>query len=406
MTTSSPWTPHSALTPFVSTLFALLYALYILAYPPDHRKLSLLLLALPITYAFKYHLDLTPNASVNDTFGRFLYIWFAHMSYEIAILEFSPSPANSIARKRGGRLREAYKVLFDRNHTQRRQSTLGPQRRHEFSRLSFLLRHITKVITLYLAMASWYIFLDTPSFTMSSDYGFEKAFFFRRLPSSLNMRELRVRFNFTFQWCIINMLMYDTYHSIFAVLFVGCGLDAPNEWSMSLFGSVSEAWSVRRYWGKHWHNYIYHSFSAHVKIFTRGWLGLKRGRLQTRLLENILVFAASGLMHSLVRWMQDGSDGDIWCIAIWYTAQMLPIVIENVAQNIWGRVKEKLVITSNRSVRELERLVGYMWVVGWFMWSVPKQIHTKNEWTDRLMRRRYPVTYASEMELEKMSSEF
>jgi hypothetical protein len=48
---------------------------------------------------------------------------------------------------------------------------------------------------------------------------------------------------------------------------------------LSLFGPLSGAWSVRRYWGKHWHNYVYHSFSGHVKILTRQWLGFKGGRL-------------------------------------------------------------------------------------------------------------------------------
>lgn len=122
---------------------------------------------------------------------------------------------------------------------------------------------------------------------------------------------------------------------------------------------------------------------------------MKGGRLETRLLENTLVFAASGLMHSLVRWTQDGSEGDIWCIAIWYTAQMLPIIMEGMVQDGWVRLKKRLQITDGRALGVFERLVGYVWVVGWFMWSVPKQIHTRNEWTERLLGREHPVSYAS-----------
>jgi hypothetical protein len=91
------------------------------------------------------------------------------------------------------------------------------------------------------------------------------SFFFRRLSEILKYDELYDRTEIVFEWNIVKLWLYDSYHSCFAILYVGIlQLDRAEEWSLSLFGPLSGAWSVRRYWGKHWHNYVYHSFSGHV----------------------------------------------------------------------------------------------------------------------------------------------
>jgi hypothetical protein len=362
------------------TLIAFAYALYILAYPPKHRKLSILILAIPLTYAFLRHPDLTPNAAVCDTFGRFIYIWFAHMSHEVVILEFSPSlTKENVGWK--SRVRSAYKVLFARTHDSR-----GP--RHTYSRSSFVLCHVAKATILYAAQVLYHIvrasYISAPYM-----HGADKAVFFRRLPASLNGAEMFARFEHFVYWCVLNMYLYEAFHSVFAVLFVACGFDAPGEWSMSLFGPCCEAYSVRRYWGKHWHNYIYESFSSHTKIATRGWLRMERGTLLTRLVENTAVFAASGIMHSAVQWVQNPSSTEHWCIAVWYVGQMVPIVVEDAVQGVWRRKKKEIGIKDSMWLGCVERAVGYAWVVGFNMWSIPKYVHIKHARAEAGMRVKY-----------------
>jgi hypothetical protein len=362
------------------TLVAFAYALYILAYPPKHRRLSIFILAIPLTYVFFRHLDLAPSTAVCDTFGRFIYIWFAHMSHEVVILEFSPP----LIKENTGwksRVRSAYKVLFARTH----DSQLP---RHTHSRSSFLLRHIAKALALYVAQCLYHVvragYVSAPYV-----FGADKAIFFRRLPASLNGPEMFARTEHFVYWCVLNMYLYEAFHSVFAVLFVGCGFDSPGEWSMSLFGPMREAYSVRRYWGKHWHNYIYESFSSHTKIVTRGWLGMERGRVLTRLVENTAVFAASGVMHSAVRWVQHPKSGDHWPIAFWYVGQMVPIVIEDVVQGMWRRKKRDMGIKDSMWLGCVEKTIGYAWVVGFNMWSITKYVHTKNEWAEAGMQIRF-----------------
>jgi hypothetical protein len=379
------YTHTGAIIPILSALIAFTYALYILAYPPKYRKLSIALLAIPVGVGFWHQQLLAPNETLCDTFGRFLYIWLAHMSYQVTILEWSPP----IIKENDGwksRVRAAYKVLFARSPE---QDIFSVAPRHNLSHQKFLLYHALKAFHLYLLQNLY--FVCAGYYITSSDVrGADKAIFFRRLPESLDAAELWRRLDTTIHWCVLNMYLYDAYHSVFAVFFVGLGFDKPSEWSLSLFGPISEAWSVRRYWGKHWHNYIYHSFSAHTKIVTRNWLGMKRGRVATRLVENTMVFGVSGIMHTLVRVAQDGpNDLSQLGITFWYLGQMVPIIIEDVVQVMWRQKKKELGIRDYKWLRVLERTAGYVWVFGFNAWSVPKYIHMKAAWSEKLMLEKY-----------------
>jgi hypothetical protein len=389
------WACRSAL-PCLCTVAAIICALYILMYPPRYRKASVLLLAFPVMCAFTHMLDLTTNETINDTFGRFLLIWMAHMSYEITIIEYEPqiAPINDGWKPR---LKHAYSVLFDRNHQPSSEkeggyNTTAPK--HTYSTFGFLQHHVGKAIVLALLTYVWNTWIEPPNTYLASDFTPDKAIFFRRLPASLDSRELRNRLLHTFDWCIIDMFRYETIHSVFAILFVSLRLDSAAEWSLSLFGSLAEAHSMRRYWGKHWHNYIYHSFSAHVKIVTRHWIGLEKGRVYTRLIENTLVFVASGIMHSMVRRAQHKGDGDTWCVTILYSAQMIPIVVEGILQHVWAKSKIHLNLrVDGKTIGMLEMLVGYAWVASWFLWCVPKYHFTKYAWEKAILRSRYPEAF-------------
>jgi hypothetical protein len=375
----------------LSTLVAFAYALYILAYPPKYKKLSILLLGMPVFYAFCYGHEIAPSFTVCDTFVRFVYIWYANMSYEVTILEWSPRVTKEIPGTWKTRLAQAYKVLFAReNH----QNVLDGKPRHNHCRLTFCLLHLRNGLILYVAQNAYYI-LSWYYVIRTQVHGADKAIFFRRLPHSFNVDEIFASFDNVMHWCIINLWLYEAFHSFFAILFVGSGLDKPGEWSMSLFNSISEAYTVRRYWGKHWHNYIYASFSGHTKILTRKWLRMRRGSLVTRLVENTVVFAASGLLHSLVRFVQDPQSADYMCISLWYIGQMAPIIIEDIVMTHWQRMKQRYGFRNIKWLTRFERTVGYLWVLGFNMWSITKYIHTRSAWSEARFRKKY----AAELEL-------
>jgi hypothetical protein len=389
------WNPSDAILPLGSYLFAFLWGFYILAYPPStplRRKLSIFVLAVPLWFAFSNGLDIYPDYTVGDTFLRFCYIWLAHMSHEVIILEFEPRIEKDKDCLKV-RMREAYKVLFNRNRRQVLQDARPQIPKHNHTRQGFVLRHLWRIFYLFVLSCAYTYLMDNycPEFDpeRNTDYGS----FFRRLPASLDLPEMCHKFDVAFDWIIVTFWLYDRFHSAFAILFVGIlQVDEPQEWSMSLFGSVSDSWSVRRYWGKFWHNFVYHSLSAHAKIITRQWLGMRRGYMATRLAENTLVFLMSGLGHTLVRWVSSDTDTDkeIWCITIWYVAQMLALILESIVQDtVLVETRRDLDARHPKLTMYAERTIGYLWVCAWFFWTVAKYNYVRSAWSAQTMRQSF-----------------
>ncbi|RAR01101.1 toxin biosynthesis protein [Stemphylium lycopersici] len=437
------WTLSIGLYPATLFLSAVIYALFILAYPPSRpltRKLSILILSVPTWFAFRNANDIVPSYELMDTFMRFCLIWFVHMSYEVCVLEFTPVVRRCGKGEIKDRFMQAYKVLWDRNHTQvlhqqgynlpttstsTSKTTNGyptPQEpctttdkktdepmvhathihrgvalplgrhQHSYTRWQLVRHHLLKALLMYSFQTAYAIYEDYYSPLRLNPRAFvrdENIRFFRRMPASLHYKELYYRTEEAFEWNIGSMWLYEGYHSICAVLWVGIGLDGPEEWSLNLFGPLAEAWSVRRYWNKYWHNFVYHSFSGHFKCVTRGWLGMRRGAVATRLLENSLVFVASGLMHSLVRW-QHSPTSDVWAITFLYAGQMIPIVIEGVVVHYWRRVRKSCGFRDEAKwLNVAEYAVGYSWSIGWQVYSVSKYYITRRVWTDTKILKRY-----------------
>jgi hypothetical protein len=389
------WEPYHATLPFFSFLAAFMWGIYILAYPPStplRRKLSMVALLVPLGTAMMHGLDLWPEFTICDTLIRFCYIWFAHMSFEVTILEFTPK----IPKEKdclSARLREAHKVLFGYNRSQFQQESKRRREQepaHGYTHNEFLARHVWKIVCMFTLRCAYAHVMAKYVPEFEPDVKTNYASFFRRI-GDVNANEMWHRLDMVFDWTVATWWLYDQYHSVVAIFFVNITrLDEPDEWRMSVFGSPVEAWTVRRFWGKFWHNFVYSSFSAHARVVTRQWLGMKRGQNSTRLAENTLVFLLSGLGHSLVRWAEQeeyDTDKEIWCIAMWYVAQMLPIMIEEfVHHNVLVETRRDLAARYPVLMTYAERTIGYLWVFGWMMWSVPKYTYTRIEWSVGTLR--------------------
>ncbi|KAK1908080.1 hypothetical protein P3342_013400 [Pyrenophora teres f. teres] len=426
------WNWTWSIFPISCLLVALTCATFVLAFPPTrsiYRKVSICIIAIPVWYAFRYCDHVSHDYIVNDTFSRTCIIWFSHASYEICVLEFKPvlnrdewRRSNETAKRAEVKERfyQARKVLCDRNHVQVAQNKgqylpvasdplngdmkytvtdkktdelvetatrishgvpIPEGHRHGYTRWKLVGYHVLKCLILRaMQMALTHYETEWSPTVLYRDTS--DAF----SPTAKALFQFYSKFEDAFDWCFGSIMLYDAWHSLFAVLFLVTYLDEPQEWSLSLFGNIKNAWSVRRYWSRHWHNFIYHSFNGHIKCVTRGWLGMKRGTLSTRMVENTAVFLLSGLMHTAVRW-QSTPWADIWAITFWYTAQMVPITIETAfvplyislrkhAANRW-QFKEDV-----EWVVRMEYAVGYFWVISWFFWSVPMYYKVRDDRTE------------------------
>lgn len=412
---TQPNTTMHPLLPHLTTLLSLLYAHLLLTYPPPPHKrfLAFLPLCALVGYAFTHMNDFSPWWTVNDTFGRFLYIWLAHVgglvlgggggeeavplapSPSLPPTPASPSPPPPLTLSRH---RQAWKVLFARHPEQWSNNPPARARNppHHLSRPRFCAFHTAKALLFLGAGYAWDYFTTPLATSALSSFEPAHTSFVRRVPASLNALEVWTRLLMVWDVCVGDMLYFDSLYSGFAVVFVGVlRFDGAEEWDRSLFGGLEDCWSVRRYWAVYWHDFVRGSFSAAAKGVCRGWVGLERG-WGTRVGENAMVFVVSGLMHSIVRAVQTEGRGEVWTVAAWYSAQMLPIVVEGVVQELWSRavvrswLEQKI---GREMVVRMERAVGYAWVFVWMFWSVPKYLHTRHAWETANLRKKYPELF-------------
>ncbi|KAL4959288.1 wax synthase family protein [Aspergillus stella-maris] len=151
--------------------------------------------------------------------------------------------------------------------------------------------------------------------------------------------------------------------AIFAVLLGG----DPAEWP-PVAGSLREAWSLERLWGRSWHQTLRRPLTSNA-TFLSSTLGLSPSSLPAHWIRVVIAFLGSGLVHALmdigfgVEWEKTG--------ALWfYGLQIVGFVVEGVLKTMLTPVANTLGL--GRCVR---RGVGYIWVAGFLLWSTPVWIN-------------------------------
>jgi hypothetical protein len=185
----------------------------------------------------------------------------------------------------------------------------------------------------------------------------------------ITQRELIVR-----TWAVLDVIVPDylilsMYHDLFAIMFIAAGLDESWEWP-PLFGPITEAYSMRRYWSIFWHRLIYKTFNAHAATIL-SLFGQDRRSVGSRLSQNFLVFAFSAAMHAAVSWRLGNrcAGGDLR----WWLLQPLAFVLEGLVASLWKKLRSDVLVKVHPSALiAFERVVGHMWVFAWLFWSAPK----------------------------------
>ncbi|KAF9526550.1 membrane bound O-acyl transferase family-domain-containing protein [Crepidotus variabilis] len=162
---------------------------------------------------------------------------------------------------------------------------------------------------------------------------------------------------------VASYLTVSTLHYIYAVLSFGLGLSDPWQWP-PLFGSFWDAFTVRRFWGRVWHQMM-RRFLFSITTKAAWKLGLPRGRRLTEVFQLFLAFFISAMIHY--------AGGDYMIFGRWhggslifFSLQPLAIVVEGALIWLAHRVGISQYIPST-----LRRLVGLLWVATWFAYTIP-----------------------------------
>lgn len=198
---------------------------------------------------------------------------------------------------------------------------------------------------------------------------------------SITARETLMRAFWAFYWAWCSFAMLDAADAALSIISVVVfRLDRPEDWP-PLFGSLSEAYSIRRFWGKFWHRLVVRPYSNFGRYAARRIVGLRPDSKAERMTTLFAVFFLSGVAHGVVAWWELGQCAYWTRDVAWFCGNFLAGALEVVVARVFRQCTLKMGWTNHwRHVNEssgLLRAVGFAWVFGFFFWSVPKWMWPK-----------------------------
>ncbi|KAH9907720.1 hypothetical protein F4778DRAFT_797809 [Xylariomycetidae sp. FL2044] len=174
----------------------------------------------------------------------------------------------------------------------------------------------------------------------------------------LNKKDICLRIIFSVHWIWITYVSLTISHDMFAILFVVLlRWDLPREWP-ELFGSISEAYSVRRFWGVFWHKLHVAPFASFTPAVLSGRTKQRRN-VTSKASRALWILMLSGACHAIVSWTLTG-DGNTRAEMRFFITNYVVCLLEpwmlktiKVRPCLWVRV------------------IGYIWVLVFFFCVVP-----------------------------------
>ncbi|KAF8643569.1 hypothetical protein AX16_008957 [Volvariella volvacea WC 439] len=220
------------------------------------------------------------------------------------------------------------------------------------SKMHFILRGLLRA-------AGYFLLIDLGQswMTLTPNYAITRA----PRPGSGIAYEMFVRF-FNIVMCMVKVFGTLSFgHTLVGVIVVGLGLVEPRFWP-DLWGSIVDAYTIRRFWSRYWHQLMY----RFMKTFSRTFSKALDIPLQSQISCFILLvtsFTISGLIHALGGdFMVDPQH--VGASFPFFMSQIAGIVLEDVM--IWTGKKAGIQFST-----PVARVVGLFWVFLWFTLSSP-----------------------------------
>ncbi|KAJ5462340.1 hypothetical protein N7530_010545 [Penicillium desertorum] len=188
-------------------------------------------------------------------------------------------------------------------------------------------------------------------------------------------------------WLSFFRMLIDSTYRLVSVVSVATGISDPTHWPPA-FNSILDVWTLRRFWGLYWHQWLRWPFTAAATLFTQRVLRMSRPTLLRRYIHTFCVFTLSGLLHLVndiylgVHWQQSGS-------LLFFCSFTLGFVIEDSIEALWVRFergfepkdlgevsmqmnhKGQAAKVTARSTRVWQKVLGALWVWSWMSVTTP-----------------------------------
>ncbi|KAL4738634.1 membrane bound O-acyl transferase family-domain-containing protein [Aspergillus similis] len=194
---------------------------------------------------------------------------------------------------------------------------------------------------------------------------------FRRLYyDTISGEEIKMRFLSVLGAGIGLVAVQGGCHQIFAFLSVLLHLSEPSDWP-PLYGSISDAYTLRRFWSLSWHQLNRHKLDSISRYVVHDISNIPRGKRTAfiGLAKIVLAFATSGLMHLLID-MSTGLSVHTSGAVSFFSIQILGIIAENTALMLCHQA-----MSYNRLPSTMQKCIGYIWVFMFLVWTVPAYMY-------------------------------
>ncbi|KAF2836627.1 hypothetical protein M501DRAFT_939706, partial [Patellaria atrata CBS 101060] len=247
------------------------------------------------------------------------------------------------------------------------------------TRFTFLLHRSLIFLACYL-ITDILLLLNQPALNPIVYDEIHVPFVRRLLKSEVTMEETSIRVSTTIGFWIGAYICIQGYCTTMSILAVASGFMSPVD-RRPTFGSPMDAYSIRRFWGRFWHQLMRKKFGTVADFLTFPLLRVlhlpdKPHTLFPRYTQLTLVFLISGLLHQAIEvaqgllWSQSGALKFFLLMAI-------GIMIEDAAVSIWGALLtqgSKSVNGARGSEAEVvwwRKGFGYIWVILYLSWATP-----------------------------------
>ncbi|KAH7411283.1 membrane bound O-acyl transferase family-domain-containing protein [Cadophora sp. MPI-SDFR-AT-0126] len=229
---------------------------------------------------------------------------------------------------------------------------------------AFILRSAVTAIICYFVID--FIESQPPPPNAAQIFSLEKVSVLRRLGEITQQEALtRIAASSGF-WVVLSSLMMGS-SSLVNIVCVLLGLSKVEN-CKSLLGPMSEAYTVRGFWGHSWHQATRKVFATPASYAVDEWFVFQRHSPPNTYSTVFVTFFMSGLLHAMADWT-NGMDWEMSGALKFFYFQAAGIVVEDFVQLIYR-------LSSGRDLKDPPRLwtrmLGYVWV-GFFLlfWTTP-----------------------------------
>ncbi|KAJ7490131.1 membrane bound O-acyl transferase family-domain-containing protein [Mycena galericulata] len=141
-----------------------------------------------------------------------------------------------------------------------------------------------------------------------------------------------------------------------SIVSVSVGFSDPHDW-VAAFGYWGDAYTLRRFWGRTWHQFLRRSLSTHGKFVART-LGLRKGTNASAYVQLYTAFFLSAALHILSDYRMHRSLAQSGSL-LFFAMQPVAITLEDFVFFVARRMGVKPAAAW--------RWLGYLWVSAWFL---------------------------------------